>query len=151
MLKRLATLTLIAATGLPALAPAFAAARAEETVIDALNKLAEPKEVRCVDASRIISYVIESDEVVRLQMKGRKDVIMQLKRNCNQLHYHAYMAYKPTNGELCAGFGDIFTRTGLPCRIDSMTEIERGAELPARFKAATTDTPEDAGDEGGGR
>ncbi|MCJ9429906.1 DUF6491 family protein [Kordiimonas marina] len=88
------------------------------------------KPLRCITTDRIMSYSVESDDTVRLMMMGKKDVIMKLRRNCPQLHYNNYIAYTPVNGQLCARMDDIVTRTGLPCRIGTLTEIPRGAPTP---------------------
>jgi len=96
------------------------------------------KPLRCITTNRIMSYSVESDDTVRLMMRGKKDVIMKLRRDCPQLHYHNYIAYTPVNGQLCARMDDIVTRTGLPCRIGTLTEIPRGAPTP---KAADDNTP----------
>lgn len=83
------------------------------------------KAKHCIPTDRIIGYKVESDDLVRLEMKGHKDVLVHLKRACPQLHYHNYIAFQPINGELCARFDDIISRTGLPCRIESFTEMTR--------------------------
>ncbi|SDD31655.1 DUF6491 family protein [Kordiimonas lacus] len=78
---------------------------------------------KCIDAGKISGYRIVTDEVIRLEMQGQKDVLLRLKRHCPQLHYHKYMSFTPVNGQLCARFDDIITRSGTPCRIESISEV----------------------------
>jgi len=78
---------------------------------------------KCIDADKVSGYRIVSDELIRLEMQGQKDVLLRLKRHCPQLHYHKYMSFTPVNGQLCARFDDIITRSGTPCRIESFSEV----------------------------
>ncbi len=78
---------------------------------------------KCIDADKVSGYRIVSDELIRLEMQGQKDVLLRLKRHCPQLHYHKYMSFTPVNGQLCARFDDIITRSGTPCRIESFSDI----------------------------
>ncbi len=78
---------------------------------------------KCIDADKVSGYRIVSDELIRLEMRGQKDVLLRLKRHCPQLHYHKYMSFTPVNGQICARFDDIITRSGTPCRIESFSDV----------------------------
>ncbi|MFC4346614.1 DUF6491 family protein [Kordiimonas lipolytica] len=98
----------------------FTVAQAQETT-DA--KPIDDKQ--CINADKISGYRVVSDELVRLEMQGQKDILLRLKRHCPQLYYHKYMSFTPVNGKLCARFDDIITRSGTPCRIESFSDVSK--------------------------
>ncbi|WP_262692360.1 DUF6491 family protein [Kordiimonas aestuarii] len=77
---------------------------------------------QCIDAENIISYHTVSDDLIRFELRD-KDVMARLRKTCPQLHYHGYISYQPVNGQLCARFDDVVNRSGMPCRIESFTEL----------------------------
>lgn len=82
---------------------------------------------RCVSTASIESYEVLSDEQIRLRMKDQFDILLKLRNHCDQLHYHDYFTTSSTGDMLCARQDDILTRTGIACRIESLTEIPKQA------------------------
>jgi len=77
-------------------------------------------ETRCIETNQIARYKTENDELVRLFMKNGSQMLLRLKRQCPQLHFHHYISYTPVDGKICAGSNQIKTRAGLACRIGSI-------------------------------
>ena len=116
---------------------ACAAAQANQTTQESVAKVPPNAEISCVETDQIASYKVESDEIVRLALKNRKQIILRLKRHCPQLHFHRYISYTPVDGRICAGSDEIKTRAGLACRIGSFTPVPP-AEQTAPIGAATS-------------
>ena len=77
-------------------------------------------ETRCIETDQVARYKTENDELVRLFMKNGHQMLLRLKQQCPQLHFHRYISYTPVDGKLCAGSNQIKTRAGLTCRIGSI-------------------------------
>ncbi|WP_417449075.1 DUF6491 family protein [Kordiimonas sp.] len=77
---------------------------------------------QCIDTDKIVSYQTVSDELIRFELTDHH-VMARLRKNCPQMHYHGYISYQPVNGQLCARFDDVVSRSGMPCRIESLTEL----------------------------
>lgn len=102
------------------------------------QEIAEPEEaaVRCVETDAIVSYKVENDELVKIQLADTRLLLMRLKTRCPQLYFHRYITYTPTNGRICAGVDEIRNRAGLSCRIESFetlpTKEVTGEQVPKR-------------------
>ncbi len=79
----------------------------------------------CLETDNITQYKVESDQLIRFVMRSDFDILMRVKRHCSQLYFHKYISYTPVNGLLCEGVDEIKTRSGLPCRIESLEKIEK--------------------------
>ena len=81
--------------------------------------------VRCVETDSILSYKVENDELVKIILTDRRQLLMRLKNRCPQLYFHKYISYTPTDGRICAGVDEIRNRAGLSCRIGSFETISQ--------------------------
>lgn len=79
----------------------------------------------CLNTDNVNRYKVESDHLIRFMMNDDFDILMRVKRHCAQLYFHKYISYTPVNGLLCEGVDEIKTRSGLPCRIESLEKIEK--------------------------
>jgi len=87
---------------------------------------------QCVETEKILSYKVESDELIRLFLKNKTQKILRLKNHCPQLYFHRYISYTPVNGKLCAGSDQIKTRAGLACRIGSIKSVPATVNVPSK-------------------
>ena len=81
----------------------------------------EADKTRCLSTDQISDYNTESDKLVRFFMKNGEEMLLRLKHQCPQLHFHRYVSYTPVDGKLCAGNDKIKTRAGVDCRIFSIS------------------------------
>ncbi len=93
---------------------------------------AEEEAQICLETDDVKSYKVESDQIIRFIMDNDIEYIMKVKRLCPQLYFHKYISYTPVNGRLCAGVDEIKTRSGLPCRIESLEKIVKTP--PANYR-----------------
>lgn len=84
------------------------------------HKTASEDKTRCLETDQVVSYKTENDTTVRFFMKNGAEMLLKLKRQCPQLHFHRYISYTPVDGKLCAGNDKIKTRAGVDCRIFSL-------------------------------
>lgn len=89
----------------------------------AFAEVEEP--IRCVETEAIASYKVENDELVKIILTDRRQLLMRLKNRCPQLYFHKYISYTPTDGRICAGVDEIRNRAGLSCRIGSFETISQ--------------------------
>lgn len=85
------------------------------------HKTASDDQTRCLETDQVVSYKTENDTTVRFFMENGGEILLKLKRQCPQLHFHRYISYTPVDGKLCASNDKIKTRAGVNCRIFSIT------------------------------
>jgi len=89
------------------------------------NDRAANDRARCLETDQVSSYKTENDKAVRFLMTDGKQLLLRLKRQCPQLHFHRYISYTPIDGKLCAGRDKVKTRAGVSCRIYSISDTVR--------------------------
>ena len=74
----------------------------------------------CVMLRRIKRIKFVDDQTAILSMRGKKKVILRLKRNCPGIKSSGFM-HQTVGSRLCAGFDRLIAMgTGYSCRIDSL-------------------------------
>lgn len=74
----------------------------------------------CVSLSRIRSINFIDDQTAIVSMRGRKKILLRLRRECHGIEYNGFV-HQTRGQDLCARFDSLrVMRTGTQCQIESL-------------------------------
>lgn len=77
------------------------------------------RQMACIETGSIKSYHIHDDATVEFHLKQNRRVFVKV-QSCQDLFFHQYAGFIPTNGQLCISRDSLITREGYSCPIQDM-------------------------------